>query len=81
MKLITYIFNYLARIVAQFRQKKHAPMPLHVAAPRKAGRPKALEGAIQFNIVLTKEQVQKAEKVGAGNRSQGVRKMIDFYQI
>lgn len=80
MKLITYIFNCLAKIIAQFRKKKPVPMP-SLAVPRKAGRPKALEGAIQFNIVLTREQIEKAEKVGGGNRSQGVRKMIDFYQI
>ena len=81
MKLITHIFNYLARIIAQFRKKKPKPMMPQAAAHKKVGRPKALDGAIQFNIVLTREQIEKAEKVGAGNRSQGVRKMIDFYQI
>ena len=81
MKLITYIFNYLARIVAQFRKKTHASKHSQVAAPKKVGRPKALDGAIQFNIVLTREQIDKAEKVGAGNRSLGVRLMIDCYQI
>ena len=44
-----------------------------------AGRPSVAEETIETTVTLSADQAAKAERIGYGNRSKGIRRAIDAY--
>lgn len=52
-------------------------MPKTKPSPKKAGRPATLAAATRHSVSLTPDHIQKAQRLGNGNISAGIRSALE----